>query len=348
MKHIKKSCGSSETIRKTPTFNFDDFYKYGHAKHVPRIEESFLEWFIGFFEANGYIGYSFKSNSLRVRNGKTSNEIVAERLRFSISQKESKIIEKIGLTFGFGRVSSLTRHGQTYWRWTLDNNQSIQSLAVLLSENLILESRQKQFLTWVEVAQKKGLLKHCFTKTKTWSSNVCLNNGWLSGFIDGEGCFHAQLKLSLEQKNKIFEFPVSKSKWTNKHYKLFETIQGKYQLNQSMVLTQISSNQTDRVFKKILLLFQSKRKLYHFRNSTVKKKTNNLYVRITFSSLVSQEKIIDYLTRYPLKTIKQISFKRWCRVYTRRKNGVHLSPKGTKRLFRLVKAMNNHSKKTYL
>lgn len=41
---------SSETKGKASTFNFDLFYAYGHASHVPRISEAFLEWFIGFFE----------------------------------------------------------------------------------------------------------------------------------------------------------------------------------------------------------------------------------------------------------------------------------------------------------
>ena len=340
-------CGSSETIRKTPRFNFDDFYKYGHAEHVPRIDESFLEWFIGFFEGDGSLSYSKESIFVRIRNGKQTKEKVCERLRFSIVQKEKKIIEKICFTFGFGRVSSYRKSNQLYWRWTLESKQSIQKIAFLLSGNLILESRQKQFLKWAELAQKKGLLKTPFNKHKPWSGNICLSNGWLSGFIDAEGCFHAQLKLPVEQKKQIFKFPISKSKWTNKHHQLFETIQWQGRLNQRMILTQISSDQTDILLKKILLLFQGK-SFYRFQNTTVQKHTNKYYVRITFSSLMSHEKIIQYLTQYPLKTIKKVSFKRWCRVYFRRRDGMHLSPKGTKRLFRLVKAINIHSKKSYL
>lgn len=233
--------------------------------------------------------------------------------------------------------------GVGHWK---TNNPSKESLFLLFG-NLILTSRQKQFLTWVEIAQQKGLLNEPFDKAKPWSSNVDLNNGWLSGFIDAEGCFHAQFKLPLEQKKQIFEFPVSKSKWTKEHYQQFETIQWKGKLSQRMILTQISSDQTDHVFQTILLLFHSEGKLSRFQNNTTVK-TNKRYVRITFSTLASQEKIIEYLTRYPLKTIKQISFKRWCRVYARRKTKVHLSPKGTKRLFRLVKAINDHSKKAYL
>ena len=68
--------GSSETRRKEPFFSFANFYKYGHAKHVPRIEESFLEWFIGFFEGDG----SLSSHA-------TYGPYI--QLRFSISQKEN-------------------------------------------------------------------------------------------------------------------------------------------------------------------------------------------------------------------------------------------------------------------
>jgi LAGLIDADG endonuclease len=342
------SCGSSETIRKAPTFFFDDFYQYGHSEHVPRISENFLEWFIGFFEGDGYLGYTKKRTFERSRNGKVYTESACEQLRFSIVQKEKKIIEKIAYTFGLGRVSYFTKNKISYWQWTLESKTAIERMSFLLSGNLILKKRQQQFLEWIERGQKKGMFQAPFDKNKPWSSEVGLNNGWLSGFIDAEGCFYAYFKLTPVQKKRLDGLPFSKKKWSNQHHELFKDL-ARYkvlQLNQKMSITQYSTNQTNDTFERIALLFEGK-KPYVFKNNTVQKSTNYSYVRIEFGRLSSQKRICDYLVHYPLQTMKHVSFRRWWRVYLRRKNGIHLTPKGTKRLYRLVKAINVHAKALY-
>ena len=95
--------GSSETTRKAPIFSFNLFYKYGHVKHVPRIEEPFLEWFIGFFEGDG---------SFSIDSDKTFSN--RKRLYLTISQKEKSIIIKIAYTFGFGSVSCFKKNYNTF------------------------------------------------------------------------------------------------------------------------------------------------------------------------------------------------------------------------------------------
>lgn len=340
--------GSSETIRKALYFDFNDFYKYGHAHHVPRIEESFLEWFIGFFEGDGFLGFSKKRFFNRKRNGKNYIEPVCERLYLTICQKERRVIENIAYTFGFGSISNFKQGKNIYWRWSLDSKESIERISYLLSGNLILIKRQEQFLKWVELGQiKKNMFQFPFDKNKQWNSNIGLNNGWISGFIDAEGCFYANFSIPRKLKQQIENLPTMKKKWSKKDYEIFfEISKFKFTLKQKMSLTQISTYENIELFKKILVLFEGK-SLYIFNNNQISKLNYNEYVRIEFNSLVSHELIINYLTNYPLKTIKNISFKRWKRVYLRRKNGVHLSPKGTKRLYRLVNAINLHSKELY-
>jgi len=141
------SFGSSETTRKAPLL--ENFYKYGHPPHVPRISECFLEWFIGFFEGDGsFISYSEK---------KTSKNI---RLKAYILQKEKKIITTIQQTFGFGNISSNEKNGMIYWRWTAESKTALERLAFLFSGNLILPKRQVQFLKWIDIGQQKK--KKCF------------------------------------------------------------------------------------------------------------------------------------------------------------------------------------------
>ncbi|MGC1205919.1 MAG: LAGLIDADG family homing endonuclease [Flavobacteriaceae bacterium] len=341
------NCGSSETIRKAPFFNFDDFYKYGHASHVPRISETFLEWFVGFFEGDGSLGFSNKRYYNRLRNGQSSLEPVCERLFFSICQKERRIIEKIAYTFGFGTVSCLKKNGNNYWRWTLDSKKSIENISYLLSGNLILEQRQKQFLKFIEIGQQKNMFNFPFNKNKKWSSSISLTNGWLSGFIDAEGCFYADFSIPFILKKNINQLPPMKKNWSKENYQMFiQLSQYKFRLRQKFTLTQISTDETNKLFKKILFLFEGT-SFYIFKNTKTKKLINNSYVHVEFSSLCSQKIIIDYLSNYPLQTIKNVSLKRWIRVYLRRKEGTHLSPKGITRLYRLVKAINTHSKTLY-
>lgn len=341
------NCGSSETIRKALYFNFNDFYKYGHAHHVPRIKESFLEWFIGFFEGDGSLSFSKKRYFNRLSNGKNYTEPVCERLVLTICQKERRIIEKIAYTFGFGSVSSFKKNKNVYWRWSLDSKKSIESIAYLLSGNLIIIKRQKQFLKWVEMGEKKNMFKFPFDKNKIWNSNISLNNGWLSGFIDAEGCFYANFSIPHSLKKNIKELPKMKKNWSKKDYEMFlEISKYKFKLKQKMSITQILTPENLELFKKILVLFNSET-FYIFNNNKISKLSYNNYVRIEFHNLYSHELIINYLTNYPLQTIKNVSFIRWKRVYLRRKEGVHLSPKGTKRLYRLVNSINLHSKILY-
>lgn len=329
------NCGSSETTRKAPYFDFSDFYKYGHAEHVPRISEEFLEWFIGFFEGDGSLSYR--------ENGSYT------RLSVSVAQKEKKILDKIAYTFGFGRVSCTSSKSSVWWRWTLESKKTVKPIYFLLSGNLILPNRQQQFLNWVKVGEKKGIFQP--GKTKPWSSSISLNNGWLSGFIDAEGCFYAAFRLSTAKKYVKYEKLLksilikkfSKTVFNKKEQEILEIFYlSKPNLRQKMLLAQKNDQLTFQVFEEIAKLFETQSlSKYKFKNKTT------YYVQLELNTLESQEILIDYLWCYKLKTIKYISFRRWWRVYLRRKNGIHLSPKGIKRLFRLVKAINQHTAELY-
>ncbi len=294
------SYGSSETKRKAPSFSTIDFYEYGHAPHVPRIPESFLEWFVGFFEGDGCI-YSYYD----ISNPK------AKRLKLEIAQKEKAIIVKLTYTFGFGNISSFEKKGRTYWRWKIESKNALERIAFLLSGNLILPKRQEQFLNWIDVGQQKGLFQPPFNRNKPWTATPSFDNGWLSGFIDAEGGFYARF---WQKSGKM-----------------------SYGLAQKMTLTQLDkAGGEEQVFLQILDLFESTKKVFQFKNHSC----DSRYVRIELHSLQSQEFIVNYLLKYKLRTKKYIAFRRWWRVYLRRKNGVHLTEKGIRRMWRLVKSIN--------
>ena len=309
------NCGSSETTRKAPYFNFEVFYNYGHAKHVPRIEESFLEWFIGFFEGDG----SFSTDSDKTFSNR-------KRLYLTISQKEKNIITKIAYEFGFGSVSYFTKNENTYWQWRISSKKGLEQIALLFFGNLILFKRRYQFLNWIKLGKQQGLFNYSFNIDLNCNSYISLENAWLSGFIDAEGCFYANFSIK-KLSNKILN---------PKFY-------------QSFSLKQTIVNENDKnLFNQILVLFESKSKVYIFYP-----KNRTKYLSIQLNSQNSHQLLINYLFNYKLKTIKYISFLRWWRIYllkTKNKElfiAENLSEKSVKKIKRLIKAINSHSKKVY-
>ena len=81
--------GSSETIREA--LQFDDYTKLGQPEHIPNVDKSFLEWFIGFTEGDGSFDQS--------------------KLAFIINQKDPKLLFKIKKKLGFGSVYETSNPG---------------------------------------------------------------------------------------------------------------------------------------------------------------------------------------------------------------------------------------------
>ena len=167
-----KNSGFSETIRKELTFNFDLFYKHGQADHVPRMNETFLEWFTGFFDGDGSLGFSKPSAYLRCRNSKIYQENVKTRLRFTITQKEKHIIQQLADNFGFGSVSSWSKNNIVYWRWSLDSKPALERMAHLLNGNLILSHRQNQFQAFIEKGKEVDMFSRFSPKPNEEKPNV--------------------------------------------------------------------------------------------------------------------------------------------------------------------------------
>lgn len=318
------SCRSSETLSKASSFDFQLFYKYGQAPHVQRISEAFLEWFIGFFEGDGTFYFY---DTLDKRNGRKSC-----RLLTSFAQKEKNIVEIVHKTFGFGNIRMSKKKDQVYWRWEVGSKEGLERLAWLFTGNLILPKRQTQFLEWLDTGQRQNLFLS-LDRAKPWASEVSLENGWLSGFIDAEGCFYANNR---ETKN-------GRRNSTGNLGDFF--YQNQLAIEQKLTLVQKDINGGEKtVFLKILFLFESQSSVYNFTNG----KSNTKYIRIEFGCKKTQKRLIDYLCIYKLRTFKNTSFHKWRKLYDYRVNPYVLSEKGVQKLKRLMKSINVHSKKSYL
>jgi LAGLIDADG endonuclease len=167
--------GSSETTREIwlTQFNFKHYETFGTPQHKPKIDTFFLEWFIGFFEAEGcLLKWPYK-------NGKN-------RFGIEITQKDPQLMYKIRTRLGFGRVVKYSLNTQTYWRYYVHDLKNVIRLIWLFNGNFITEKKREQFKIWiydinVEKNQSFGVLKP--------TSKISVTNGWLSGFFEGDAGF---------------------------------------------------------------------------------------------------------------------------------------------------------------
>ena len=145
MKQPRNVYESSETTRETTShhqktrFNFETFYNRISNKKKP--SQTFLEWFIGFFEGDGSwvirLGDSWKPNR--------------KEIYISIGQKEKNVLVFIQNTFGFGTlISKKASNGNDYWYWCVYSKADLELLAILFAGHFILPHKQKQFIKWIK------------------------------------------------------------------------------------------------------------------------------------------------------------------------------------------------------
>ena len=166
--------GSSETLRKV-TFNFKKFNKYHLPQHKKKIDQAFLEWFVGFTEGDG---------SFTISNPKNDKQ----RLFFFLVQKDEQALHRLRSTLGFGIIQ---KHGNEH-RYAIFNKKDIDRLIFLFNGNLILNKTYKRFCSWVETRNEINPDLPRIKIQKQLKIFGYLKNGWLSGFIAAEGCFNIQ------------------------------------------------------------------------------------------------------------------------------------------------------------
>lgn len=293
--------GSSETTREAPyttqkiiVKNFT-FHKQILPKHKKNIDISFLEWFVGFSEGDGYFCSRIQDNRVR--------------LSFEILQKDAKLMYKIRTTLGFGKVSCFTRTNETYWKYSVEDKKGLQRIMLLFNGNFVLPKKYEQFAYWVSIGKTISPLNFSL---KLQRVQVSLKTGWLSGFIEAEGCFYANFKAKQKFELENFSF------------------------DQKLTITQKNTHGESVVLQEITVLFESVVKL------RIAKKPN--YYRIEFCSLKAHTIIIAYLNEFPLLGKKNIVFHRWWRIYLRRKEPrkKQITLKTIEKLKKLCSMINQH------
>ena len=246
-----------------------------------KLNDKFKWWFIGFSEGDG----SFIVNN----NG---------YLEFKVTQSsvDAQILFYIKKELGFGSASVQDKTNKTHHYRVRDKN-NIFKLIQIFNGNIVTKHKLSQFKLWVDAFNKiyKTNIqcvenKHVFT----------LNNAWLSGFTDAEGCFTSSTSVTKSTGQAI------------------TTV--RYVISQKDDL-EFSQDLADKINGYVTHV-----KSYNGNNTVV-----------NFSKL---NKILQYLNIYPLKTKKYISYKRWLKIYELVKNKKHLTLEGRVTIKSLSKLIN--------
>lgn len=165
------------------SFDFTNFYdayskQFGLNKPLPSRE--FLEWLIGFTEGDG----------ATVSTGRGECSIIITQSTISIA-----VLHYIRDTLGFGSVIIQSTANSTH-RFVVQDKASVWLLCQLFNGNLVFPVRQAKFLAFLTAFNR-------YTSTGTIRlpailpifSTVLptLQDVWLLGFTDSEGCFTVSL-----------------------------------------------------------------------------------------------------------------------------------------------------------
>ena len=179
----------------TPDFDFyfSPFYLKYKTSFPNNIHPSanFLTWFIGFSEGEA----SFVVNN-------------RGDLAFIVTQSSSdiRVLHFIQQTLGFGKV--IAQSAKTS-RYVTQSKKEIEIIIKLFNGNVLLPSRQnklEKFISAFNIWANKGTVRLETIASINSCIKLSLNNSWLAGFTDGEGCFTCSIG---EKKGFSFNYSVA-------------------------------------------------------------------------------------------------------------------------------------------
>ncbi len=148
------------------------------------FNNNFKWWFIGFTEGDG----SFILN----KNG---------YLEFKVTQSsvDAQILFYIKKELGFGSVSIQDKINKTH-HFRVRDKKNILKIIKIFNGNILTKYKLNQFKLWIEGFNKIYNMDVKFIEP---IHKINLNNAWLSGFTDAEGCFTSSVLTSKEGKNIV-------------------------------------------------------------------------------------------------------------------------------------------------
>lgn len=276
----------SEYNTVTKNFYLDSFYsKFSlHLPYVTPPSYKFLSWFIGFTEGEG----SF---------------IVTSRgdLCFVITQsnQDIKVLEFIKETLGFGRIIPQSANVS---RFVTQNKIEIELIVHLFNGNIILPSRKLKFHKFIEgfnIWVSKGRIQLNTVKYKPRDILPSLNDSWLAGFTDGEGCFTCSIG-----KDKGFSLNFNISLASLSHGSEAAVRLGKWEEN-------------IKILEHLCILFNG--------GTLSKHHADNVY-EYRIGGVHNSQKVFPYFDHHTLCSKKAVSYNLWKEMHVDLLNKNHLDP----------------------
>ena len=268
---------------------FLDRYKtlYPHNK-LPDI--SFLQWLIGFAEGEGSFTIA--------KRGDASFVITQSTL-------DVNILNFIKSKLGFGSVIVQSTKSNTH-RYVVQDIKGLTLISLLFNGNMVFPTRIARFHTFLSALNEKLLTKNLPIIYPIYKTVLpTLNDWWLSGITDGEGCFTCSILVA------------------RKTYRLRYILTQKGDLNKP-------------VFDHIAKLFVNRGCLA----TVVPHSINNVW-EIRVNGVKNCKLLCDYFDVFRLKTNKYKSYLNWKAITVRLENGDHLDNYKIKDLHTMSKKINS-------
>ena len=282
----KKQENRYKTLTFPDSFLQTDFCFTDYAFMTKKFDIQFFYWFIGFCEGDG----SFT----KCKDG---------RVIFYINQKETRVLNYICIKLGFGKVYKY----QKFSRYYVGDRDNLNKLINLFNGQFVLNKTDQKFFEWLQMynTKYKTSIVH-----KTKRGKASLDNSWLSGFTDAEGCFAASISI--------------------------RKLQNTYRLRTKFFLDQKDEKP---VLYSILQLLNAGF-IVERKKRINKIKSEIACYRLCLDSLKSQIELTSYFKKQPLKSKKKWSLKRWLRIRAYITNKKPISPEDWKKLQALCRGIN--------
>lgn len=201
------------------------------------------------------------------------------KVYFDVTQslKDLKILYYIKKELGFGKI--IKREDRQVGQFYVTGKTNFLRLVLLFNGNLRSEAKRLQFKKWLETFNSQ------YEETITYLPGTfkpTLQDAWLSGFIDAEGSFIGRLRNS------------------------------KTSISGKEILITFSIGQKDsEILEKIKILFITKPSKFSYIRYDRSWDGYEFYL----SNKKLLKPLINYLTRFRLKTIKQYRYYHWFQLY---------------------------------
>lgn len=219
--------------------------------------------------------------------------------------KDIKLLHEIRTRLGFGKILEKDGHGdqgEEGAAYYVSGKDNFIRLAHLFNGNLVTIYKREQFKLWLDVLNKQYGENIEHINSERPRSIPSLNDAWLSGYIETKGCFITKVKKceaspgAVCQHDKSLDFELSVS-----------------QKEDLDVLSYIITGTA-----------AAKTKVQHDIS------LDGSGVSFRLSNKNSLKKLITYIDRHPLKTLKRIDYLKWTKRYHLSQERVHLTAVGAK------------------